>query len=93
MADFSSRLHFSVLDWMRHILLATVMFAAIALAAFGLHLLVHWMEQNHLEPVLVTALRWVTYFLIVIDILVFVFYSLKTTHKFIYKIGRANFWD
>jgi hypothetical protein len=85
--------NFSVIHWMKHILLASLMFAAIAFAAFLLHLLVHWMEEHGLEPVLVTGLRWVTYFLIVLDCVIFVYYSLSTTVKFLTKIRFSHHLD
>ncbi len=74
-----------ILHWTIHILVAIFMFTVIAFAAYALHLLVHWMEEHKLEANLVTALRWLTYFLMFLDILTFVVYSVRTTVKFLRK--------
>jgi hypothetical protein len=44
------------------------------------------MEEHNLEAILVLILRWLTYFVMGIDIIVFVVYSLHEMRKFLQEI-------
>ena len=67
-----------------HIIIAVVVFNAIAFSAFVLHLLVNWMEAHELEYPIILALRWLTYFIFGMDMLVFIVYLFKETKHFIF---------
>jgi predicted phosphoadenosine phosphosulfate sulfurtransferase len=86
MSKFEEKWYDPLLKFATHIIVGIVLFSAIAFSAFLLHLLVHWMEEHNLEAILVLILRWLTYFVMGIDIIVFVVYSLHEMRKFLQEI-------
>lgn len=77
-----------ILEFATHIVVSILIFSAIALSAFLLHLLVDWMESHGLEHGLVTALRWVTYVIFAADVITFVLYLFYQVIKFIKGLAK-----
>lgn len=71
-----------------HIIVGIILFSAIAVSAYLLHLLVHWMEEHRLDEPLVLALRWVTYAIFAVDVFVFMVHLIHSTTVFVKEIWK-----
>jgi hypothetical protein len=74
-----------------HILVGTFIFAVIALAAFGLEQLVHWLKDKGAGEEIVLVLGIVEHGLFYLDVFLFVIMLLGTAWQFVREVWSEAF--
>lgn len=74
------------LEFVVHLLTGTLVFIVIALVAVVLNLLVIRLANLGVSPVIVWGLRFVEYFLFLVDVILFVVFVVRTALRTVRKI-------
>jgi hypothetical protein len=69
-----------------HVAIGTLVFVIIVAPAVGLGLLVDWMVARNHNPVVILAVRWAEYALLLADLTLFLVFLVKTTWRAIKKL-------
>ena len=79
--DLKGRWWFPLVEFLIHIAVGSLIFLFIFIPAVGLNLLVNWLSTKGISPFVLYSLLFAEYFLIAMDILLFVGFLLKTTWR------------
>jgi hypothetical protein len=74
-----------------HIVVGTVTFTIVGLAAVALHLFVEWMTEEHLASWIVLSARWLEYLLFGIDASLFAIFLGRTAVSHARAIWNAEY--
>ncbi len=76
-------------EFTAHVLIATVLFCIVSLAAVGLNFFVHWLEILGLPQYITVAGPFLEYFVFTVDVAVFISYVLREAWRMIKRIFRG----
>lgn len=72
-----------------HIFVGTAIFSIVAIAAFGLQTLVHFLETKGTSPNIIAALGYVDHFTFYLDIFCYVVMMVAAAYKFVRDVFRG----